>query len=436
MWSICVLSLVLQLVCCIEDYSRYQLWSVSKQDLSKVINSNLHYQIWGNNNNLQTTDIMLSRDNSLLLDNSYVKIDDLNAMINESKGDNDQWFKLELFNQLTKLNNVDDIGQIADAKNNNELQTLFSWFFHGYRDLETLNMWIELISKSYPDLVELETIGVTDNGNKMFALHVHPQNSSTNPDKKTIIITGGLHAREWISISTVCYNLYELINSDNTSLLEQLDFIFVPIFNPDGYEYTWNVDRLWRKNRQVLADTNCVGIDLDRSFDYEWENNNESPCSENYNGEFPAQAIEVQLWDKYLNNVKKDYNIYGFIDFHSYSQEILYPYAYTCDKLPRDFENLLELSYDLSKAIRFESGKQYDVVQACKDRNSDILPGEGSGSILDYMYHKRAHWSFQIKLRDTGNYGFLLPPKYIEPVGRESVALLKKFCDFLLNPEL
>ena len=131
-----------------------------------------------------------------------------------------------------------------------------------------------------------------------------------------------------------------------------------------------------------------------------------------------------------------EYKIYGYLDFHSYSQEILYPYAYSCEALPRDLENLLELSYGLAKAIRNKSGKTYDVLSSCEDRGSDLTPGLGSGSALDYMYHHRAHWAFQLKLRDTGNHGFLLPPKYITPVGKEAYAALKYFCDFILNPEL
>lgn len=429
----CVLSLVVVVASAIHEYSSYEVWSLTQQDLSQVVQSKLQYQIWGSNSKSNTTDVMLPKNSKIMFSKgSSCMISDLDSAIAESMGKTDQLYKLKM---LEQINSSPDL---ISARADTHLQALISWFFHEYRDLESINMWIKLISITFPDLVELETIGTTDNGNEMFALHVHSQNRSKNTNKRTIIITGGLHAREWVSISTVCYNLYALLNSDdnNYNFLEQLDFIFVPVFNPDGYKFSWENDRLWRKNRQTLPNTNCVGIDLDRSFDFEWENKNESPCSENYNGEYAGQATEVQIWEKYLNEVKKDYNIYGFIDFHSYSQEILYPYAYTCDKLPKDIENLLELSYDLSKAIRFESGKQYDVVQACKDRNSDILPGEGSGSILDYMYHHRARWAFQIKLRDTGNYGFLLPSKYIEPVGRESVALLKKFCDFLLSPDL
>ena len=43
------------------------------------------------------------------------------------------------------------------------------------------------------------------------------------------------------------------------------DFHILPVPNPDGYDYTWQTDRLWYKNRQVLSPySNCVGLDMNR----------------------------------------------------------------------------------------------------------------------------------------------------------------------------
>ena len=77
------------------------------------------------------------------------------------------------------------------------------------------------------------------------------------------------------------------------------------------------------------------------------------------------------------------------------------------------------------------------MIPACQDRDGFYSPDvEGSGgSALDFMYNIHAIWAFQIKLRDTGNYGFLMPKKYILPVAKEMYNSFKYFSDFILNPE-
>ena len=44
-----------------------------------------------------------------------------------------------------------------------------------------------------------------------------------------------------------------------------------------------------------------------------------------------------------------------------------------------------------------------------------------------------AKYSYQVKLRDTGSYGFLLPKEHIVPSGEEMLNALKYFGDFLLG---
>ena len=66
-------------------------------------------------------------------------------------------------------------------------------------------------------------------------------------------IDGGIHAREWISPATVLWTLKELVEGEDedSELIKNLDWYILPVHNPDGYAYSREWDRLWRKTRLV-----------------------------------------------------------------------------------------------------------------------------------------------------------------------------------------
>jgi Zinc carboxypeptidase len=77
---------------------------------------------------------------------------------------------------------------------------------------------------------------------------------------------------------------------------------------------------------------------------------------------------------KYISETLPSRNVIplGYIDFHSYSQEILYPFAYDCAVLPRDAEDLAEAAWGAAKAARNVHGRYFDVDSACEGDNFDI----------------------------------------------------------------
>ncbi|GME69384.1 unnamed protein product [[Candida] boidinii] len=361
-----------------------------------------------------------------------ILIKDLPQTIFETFPFEDDNYNDLLLSELSKDNTNDDVAPVDPLA--------VDIFFRQYRDLNTIYNWFDLLLLTYPNLLEVEWIGQTFEGRDIKALRLTSHKHVEDPiNSKTVVITAGIHAREWISVSTACYILYRLLQDYEAGkkkanlFLQNMDFLFLPVMNPDGYDYSFKNERLWRKNRQETYLPRCFGIDIDHSFDFHFTRTYDSPCSEDYSGEGSFESLESDAWNKYLNQTKHDHPIYGYIDLHSYAQEVLYPYAYSCSELPRDEENLLELAYGLSKAIRLQSGKNYGVLNACQDKGSDMVPSMGSGSALDYMYHNRAYWAFVLKLRDSGSHGFLLPSKYIVPVGKEIYASIKYFSSFVLG---
>lgn len=329
-------------------------------------------------------------------------------------------------------------------------------FFQDYQPISVIHPWLRFLASFFTTHTRLISLGTSYEGREILGLRigVHPTNDDdpSPPKRKTILITGGLHAREWISTSTASYIAFSLITGYGktpaiTQLLETFDFVVVPTVNPDGYDYTWSTDRLWRKNRQSTSVRFCPGIDLDRGFSFEWDATTTAgnPCSENFAGDAPFDAVESKRLADWARNETANNNVsfIGLLDLHSYSQEILYPYSYSCAATPPGQENLMELAIGLAKAIRLSSGNNYDVLAACEGnvastaKNGDdrvLLPRieEQGGSALDWFYHEvGVKYAYQVKLRDRGTYGFLLPRENIVPTGREVLEALLYLGGFL-----
>ena len=87
-----------------------------------------------------------------------------------------------------------------------------------------------------------------------------------------------------------------------------------------------------------------------------------------YRGEKAFQAVEAGRMATYITKTLSKSNVkpIGYIDFHSYSQMVLYPYAYDCDVLPRDAEDIAEAAWGMAKAARQVHGRYFNVDSACE----------------------------------------------------------------------
>ncbi|PSR79110.1 hypothetical protein BD289DRAFT_485718 [Coniella lustricola] len=359
------------------------------------------------------------------------------------------------------------------------------YFFRNYQPHKVVLRWMRLTEAMFPSFVRFTTIGQSYEGRDIPALIISGSNaaaaaasaddqssSSSKQPRKTLVIMGGSHAREWISTTTVNYLAWSFITAYGkdrliTKFLQAYDIVFIPELNPDGIEYTWTSDRLWRKSRQHTSMVFCRGLDLDHAFGYEWDaarrftGHTNDPCSESYGGDEPWESVEVAALRDWTQEQVADHNMdfVGLIDLHAYSQQILFPYSYTCEVDPPNVEKMEELAMGLAKSIRLFSGETYSVKPACQGAVSRSSPSSSSseeeeeeeqtqgndrqgakriepsgGSAIDWFYHELgAHFSYQIKLRDTGSYGFLLPSDYIIPTGEEILQSIRYLSDFLLG---
>lgn len=86
---------------------------------------------------------------------------------------------------------------------------------------------------------------------------------------KKIFVDAGIHAREWAAPMTALYLMKKIVNHEHM-FYNKVSIYVIPMVNPDGYEYSHTVDRLWRKTRSRIDGTECVGTDANRNFNSHW----------------------------------------------------------------------------------------------------------------------------------------------------------------------
>jgi murein tripeptide amidase MpaA len=135
-------------------------------------------------------------------------------------------------------------------------------------------------------IVKLEVLGKTYGGRDLIALRVtQGANNSKDGSRPAVLYSSNQHAREWISLEVNRRLLHYFIDGwkandpEIRDLLRNTELWFVISANPDGYQYTFDTERLWRKN---LRDNNNDGqitagdgVDPNRNFAEHWGYDNE-----------------------------------------------------------------------------------------------------------------------------------------------------------------
>ncbi|KAF5354182.1 hypothetical protein D9756_006896 [Leucocoprinus leucothites] len=327
-----------------------------------------------------------------------------------------------------------------------------STFHQNYHPLYEIDGFIQELARLHPDLVRLHNIGHSAEGREMIAMTFSaPSTNSTlrglpGPGKLGFVIVGAQHAREWVATATSMYIAHALVANSSEPrslrhLLDNFDFHIVPAPNPDGYAYTWEADRYWYKNRQVVGPhSKCVGVDMNRNWGYKWKPTvghvpriagpgtlrpklPADPCSFWFPGHRPFEAPEVNNIANFVTTLP---NLVGFLDLRSYGQMLSSPFSYTCKKLPKDAEDLIEAATGAANALRSVHGTQFETGALC------YLVYKAPGNIVDWMYRvSRIKFSYVAHLRDTGTYGFSLPETWIQPVGEETAKMVEYLSKFI-----
>jgi murein tripeptide amidase MpaA len=211
----------------------------------------------------------------------------------------------------------------------------------------------------YPALTELLPLpNLTHEGRRSHAL-VIGAGIGDFECRPAFIFVSGVHAREWggpdvlvnlaadlleayTSSSGLAYGGKTLWADTVQQIVERTTIVVFPDINPDGRAYSMagGSQAMWRKNRNPASsngDATRVGVDVNRNYDFLWDFPtafspaanmstlaSTNPANDLFHGTGPFSEPESRnvqwLVDRFPN-------ARYFVDVHSYSGDVLYPWG-------------------------------------------------------------------------------------------------------------
>ena len=270
-----------------------------------------------------------------------------------------------------------------------------------------------------PDVVKYQVVGHSTLGKPVAVLKVTKDaRHVADNTRPAVLYSSNNHAREWLAAEVerrlMKYVIEHKDDAKIAELLSRTELWFMPIQNPDGYDYTFTCgqgaenrlcgpgedddNRLWRK---TLRDNNGNGIYGDdddgvdpnrnypakRGIDEEGASNNWG--SQTYRGPYALSEPENLAFDRLLRKVDFKANV----NYHTAAQLLLTPVSYITDYAPVD-----------ATIFNAMTGTDGDgaVEPYTPERSSDLY--ESNGDTIDnaYMNYGVIGWTPELDTAATG----------------------------------
>ncbi|PJE99253.1 carboxypeptidase [Streptomyces carminius] len=288
--------------------------------------------------------------------------------------------------------------------------------YHNYAEMTAA---IDGHVAEHPDIMTKRVIGTSHQGRDIVAIKIS-DNARTDEAEPEVLFTHHQHAREHLTVEMALYIIREFgrqYGSDSriTRMVNQRELWIIPDLNPDGGEYDIATGdyRSWRKNRQPTPGSRYVGTDLNRNWPYKWGccgGSSGSPSDITYRGPSAGSAPEVRTVMDFVAGrvVGGEQQITAHIDFHTYSELVLWPYGYTYD------DTAPGLTRDDHDAFAAVGRAMADSNGYTPQQSSDLYVTDGS--VNDWMWgeHGIFSYTFEMYPGPNGSEGFYPPDEVIE----------------------
>ncbi len=291
--------------------------------------------------------------------------------------------------------------------------------YHNYAEM---NAAINTAVADHPNLVTKQVIGRSYENREILALKIS-DNPTVDEAEPEVLFTHHQHAREHLTVEMALYLLNELTDKYTTdsrvaNVVNSREIWILPDLNPDGGEYDIRNGSYagWRKNRQPNSGSSAVGTDMNRNWNYQWGccgGSSGSPSSETYRGPSAESSPEVKVVANFVRSrvVGGTQQIRTNIDFHTFSELVLWPFGYTYNNTA---PGMTQQDYNVFSTLgqRMAQSNGYTPEQA-----SDLYITDGS--IDDWLWGNQRIYAYTFEMYpSSGGLNGFYPPD--EVIGRET----------------
>jgi len=285
----------------------------------------------------------------------------------------------------------------------------------GYHNYAEMISEINTLVASKPAIASKSSIGASYQGRDMPIIKIS-DNVGTDEAEPEVLFNAHQHAREHLTVEMALYLLHLFIDNygtdtEITNWVNTREIWIVPDMNPDGGEYDIATGsyRSWRKNRQPNSGSSNVGTDLNRNWSYQWGccgGSSGSTSSLTYRGPSPFSAPETAHLRDFVNSrvVGGVQQIKVNIDFHTYSQLVLWPYGYTTANTANT------VTADVQSTFATLGQQMAALNSYTPEQASDLYIADGI--IIDWMWntHHIFSYTFEMYPGPSGSGGGFYPP--------------------------
>ncbi|XP_059475243.1 carboxypeptidase B-like isoform X2 [Neocloeon triangulifer] len=303
---------------------------------------------------------------------------------------------------------------IDNIKKREKYGLVYNVTFDRYMNFDEITEYVNEVASKFPSIASVETIGTSFEGRPQTVLKLSSGNSTS---KIGVFVDAAIHAAEWLGPAVALNAIHQLTENQaaNQDYLDMADWYILPVANPDGYVFSWEQDRLWRKTRRPNEGSSCFGADPNRNFNIHWgEGGERDACVWNC----PGPNVYSEIESKNMADFLIEKGLTGVIDLymtlHTDGQVLLHPYGYSTD-IPPNSGDIIS-SGDLAvKALESVRGTKYTVGSIA---NIMYL---AYGNSQDFAYDEaEIPFAYTWELPGGGENGHDPPPSEIKPVVTET----------------